>query len=156
MVETAEADSDENGEVLEGAEEDETIGQILTVTEKGFGKRTPIASYRLTNRGAQGVTNIKINEKNGKVAGIAYVFSDDQILLITEQGMIIRVACSDIRSVGRSTQGVRIINIDEDDVVVGAVKVFDKEQPEEGDAVEGEENGEESPDNTPTDDEPIH
>ncbi|MEA2568497.1 MAG: gyrase subunit [Acidobacteriota bacterium] len=155
LVEAAEAETEE-AEVAEGSE-DETIGQILTITEKGFGKRTPISSYRLTNRGAQGVTNIKTTDKNGKVAGIAYVFSDDQILLITEQGMIIRVACSDIRSVGRSTQGVRIINIDEDDVVVGAVKVFDKEQPEdEGDeGVEGDESSEPT-DATPSDDEPIH
>jgi DNA gyrase subunit A len=158
LVDAAEPETEEAevAEVAEGSE-DETIGQILTITEKGFGKRTPIASYRLTNRGAQGVTNIKTTDKNGKVAGIAYVFSDDQILLITEQGMIIRVACSGIRSVGRSTQGVRIINIDEDDVVVGAVKVFDREQPEDenGEEVEGDETSEPA-DTTPSDDEPIH
>ena len=65
-------------------------GQVLTVTEKGFGKRTPVSAYRLQSRGGIGVTNIKTTDKNGKVAGISYVFEDDQVLLITEQGMIIR------------------------------------------------------------------
>jgi DNA gyrase subunit A len=121
--------SDEEEEALI-VEADESVGQILTVTERGFGKRTPISAYRLTRRGAMGVTNIRVNEKNGKVAGIAYVFADEQLLLITEQGMLIRVACSDIRSIGRTTQGVRIINIDEDDRVVGAVKVIDRGEDE--------------------------
>ncbi|MBV9068199.1 MAG: DNA gyrase subunit A [Acidobacteria bacterium] len=102
-------------------------GQVLTVTEKGFGKRTPVSAYRLQSRGGIGVTNIKTTEKNGKVAGISYVFEDDQVLLITEQGMIIRTNVADIRSIGRSTQGVRVINIDENDLVVAAVKLVDKD-----------------------------
>jgi DNA gyrase subunit A len=67
---------------------------MLTVTERGFGKRTPVSMYRLQSRGGMGVTNIKITEKNGKVAGIAHVVGDEQILLITEQGMIIRFGFS--------------------------------------------------------------
>jgi DNA gyrase subunit A len=106
-------------------------GQVLTVTEKGFGKRTPVSAYRLQSRGGIGVTNIKTTEKNGKVAGISYVFEDDQVLLITEQGMIIRTNVADIRSIGRSTQGVRVINIDENDLVVAAVKLVDKDDGEE-------------------------
>jgi DNA gyrase subunit A len=114
-------------------------GQILTVTENGFGKRTPVSMYRLQSRGGMGVTNIKITDKNGKVAGIAHVSGDEQILLITEQGMIIRVNVADLRSMGRATQGVRVINVEENDRVVGAVKLIEKEQPEEnGDGV-GEE-----------------
>ncbi|HEY4639940.1 MAG TPA: DNA gyrase C-terminal beta-propeller domain-containing protein, partial [Thermoanaerobaculia bacterium] len=69
--------------------------------------------------------------KNGKVAGISYVFEDDQVLLITEQGMIIRTNVADIRSIGRNTQGVRVINIDENDSVVAAVKLVDKDDGEE-------------------------
>jgi len=106
-------------------------GQVLTVTEKGFGKRTPVSAYRLQSRGGIGVTNIKTTDKNGKVAGISYVFEDDQVLLITEQGMIIRTNVADIRSIGRSTQGVRVINIDENDLVVAAVKLVDKDDGEE-------------------------
>jgi DNA gyrase subunit A len=129
----AEEEPAENGDAEAEVSMDDQAqyGQILTVTEKGFGKRTPIRAYRLTSRGAQGVTNIKITDKNGKVAGAAHVYAGEQLLLITEQGMMIRVACDDIRSMGRSTQGVRIINIDEDDMVVGAVKVLDREQPED-------------------------
>jgi DNA gyrase subunit A len=107
-------------------------GHILTVTEKGFGKRTPVALYRLQSRGGMGVTNIKITEKNGKVAGISHVTGDEQLMLITEQGMLIRVEVSSLRSMSRSTQGVRIINIDDNDRVVGAVKVNEKETTDDG------------------------
>ena len=122
----AEADN-EDAEVV--ASDDR--GQVLTITEKGFGKRTPVSAYRLQSRGGIGVTNIKTTDKNGKVAGISYVFEDDQVLLITEQGMIIRTNVADIRSIGRNTQGVRVINIDENDSVVAAVKLVDKEDGEE-------------------------
>jgi DNA gyrase subunit A len=128
-------------------------GQVLTVTEKGFGKRTPVSAYRLQSRGGIGVTNIKTTDKNGKVAGISYVFEDDQVLLITEQGMIIRTNVADIRSIGRSTQGVRVINIDENDLVVAAVKLVDKDDAEdEIDAEEDEPTDSEAPD----DDDTIH
>jgi DNA gyrase subunit A len=106
-------------------------GYIFTVTEKGFGKRTPVSAYPVKHRGGYGVIDIKTTERNGSVAGIAHVFDEDQVLLITEQGMIIRVPVDTIRSIGRNTQGVRVINLDESDTVVAAVKVVEKEQPEE-------------------------
>ncbi|HEV7488929.1 MAG TPA: DNA gyrase subunit A [Thermoanaerobaculia bacterium] len=127
-------------------------GQVLTVTEKGFGKRTPVSAYRLQSRGGIGVTNIKTTEKNGKVAGISYVFEDDQVLLITEQGMIIRTNVADIRSIGRSTQGVRVINIDENDLVVAAVKLVDKDDGED----EIPADDAESTDSETPDDDTIH
>jgi DNA gyrase subunit A len=123
-------------------------GQVLTITEKGFGKRTPVSAYRLQSRGGIGVTNIKTTDKNGKVAGISYVFEDDQVLLITEQGMIIRTNVADIRSIGRNTQGVRVINIDENDLVVAAVKLVDKDEGDEEEIAGGEPE--------PTDDDTIH
>jgi len=132
--ETAAADES----VADDAEEseDEVLaaddrGAILTVTESGFGKRTPVGAYRLVHRGGMGVLNIKITEKNGKVAGVAHVVDDDQLLLITEQGMIIRTNVGTIRVMGRSTQGVRVINVEENDRVVAAVKVVEKEQADE-------------------------
>jgi DNA gyrase subunit A len=134
-------------------------GYILTVTEKGFGKRSPVASYRLTNRGAMGVTNIRVTEKNGKVAGIAHVNGDEQILVITEQGMMIRTNVADMRSMGRSTQGVRVINIDEGDTVVGVMKLSadDTDDTPEGENGEtGEGNGEEPAIEPDGDDEPVH
>jgi DNA gyrase subunit A len=117
--------------------EDETTlaaddrGYILTITEKGFGKRTPVTSYRLQRRGGLGLSNLKVTEKNGKVASIAHVSVDEQILLITEQGMMIRTDIESIRVAGRKTQGVRVINIGDDDTVVAAVKLIEREQPEE-------------------------
>jgi DNA gyrase subunit A len=154
--EIVESEPEEGEEIIASDER----GQVLTITEKGFGKRTPVSAYRLQSRGGIGVTNIKTTDKNGKVAGISYVFEDDQVLLITEQGMIIRTNVADIRSIGRNTQGVRVINIDENDLVVAAVKLVDKD---EGDDATGEIDGEidgetlidgESPDasETPADD----
>jgi DNA gyrase subunit A len=160
----------EEGEVVEEAPEpemdeeemlaaaDDARGQILTVTEKGFGKRTPVSMYRLQSRGGMGVTNIKITEKNGRVAGIAHVVGDEQLLLITEQGMIIRVNVGDLRSMGRSTQGVRIINLDENDIVVGSVKVIRETEPEENgeNGDEPVENGETPQTPETPDDDTIH
>ena len=160
------AEGDEAAEEVPLTAVDDIYGTILTVTEKGFGKRTPIRAYRLTSRGAQGVSNIRITDKNGKVAGAAHVHAGDQLLLITEQGMMIRISVDSIRSMGRNTQGVRVINIDDDDTVVGAVKVVDKEQPEdpdaplpengdEGDAGNGDDNDENGDTETPAE-EPVH
>jgi DNA gyrase subunit A len=130
-------------------------GYLLTVTDKGFGKRSPVSSYRLTGRGAMGVINIKTTDKNGKVAGIAHVFDDDQVLIISEQGMIIRFPVSGVRSMGRNTQGVRLINIEEGDKVVAAMKIasVDKEQPDDG---SGEADTVETPAPEPPPDDTVH
>ena len=134
-VVAAEAQGDETMDVADAR------GYIITVTERGFGKRSPVSIYRLQSRGGMGVINIKTTDKNGKVAGIAHVTNDDQLLVISEQGMIIRFPISGVRSMGRNTQGVRLINIDETDRVVAALKLT-KEQVEVG--------GDESPE-TPVD-----
>ncbi len=129
VVEEIESESDEEVATTDNR------GQILTVTEKGFGKRTPVSMYRLQSRGGMGVANIKITERNGKVAGFAHVVGDEQMLLITEQGMIIRITVKDLRSMGRSTQGVRVINVDENDRVVASVKVVSENETEEPETV---------------------
>jgi DNA gyrase subunit A len=147
----------EGSETVDAEGEDETAltaddrGYILTITEKGFGKRTPVLSYRLQRRGGLGLSNVKITDKNGAVAGIAHVGDDDQLLLITEQGMMIRTDVRSIRIAGRKTQGVRIINIDEGDIVVGAVKVVEKEQPEDENGPEDE-----TPETEAPPEEPVH
>jgi DNA gyrase subunit A len=137
-------------------------GFILTITEKGFGKRTPVTSYRLQRRGGLGLSNLKVTDKNGKVASIAHVGVDEQILLITEQGMMIRTDVESIRIAGRKTQGVRVINISDDDTVVAAVKLIEREQPEdngggedgsEGDGAVDETSSEQDPS---SDDEAVH
>ncbi|HYM23475.1 MAG TPA: DNA gyrase C-terminal beta-propeller domain-containing protein, partial [Vicinamibacterales bacterium] len=86
-------------------------GSLLTVTERGYGKRTEIEEYRVQSRGGVGIINIATSDRNGPVVGIAYVQEDDEILLITEQGMIIRMPTNDVRAIGRATQGVRLIDV---------------------------------------------
>ncbi|HEY0787069.1 MAG TPA: DNA gyrase subunit A, partial [Thermoanaerobaculia bacterium] len=109
-------------------------GEILTVTEGGFGKRTAIPEYRLQGRGGSGVINIRRTDKNGPVVGICRVTGDEEMLLITEQGKVIRFATETIRETGRAAQGVRLINVDEGDRVVAAVKLVERDE-------EGVENG---------------
>ncbi len=147
------AEAEEVVEETDGEEEAappaDDRGYILTITERGFGKRTPVTAYRLQRRGGLGVSNIKITEKNGKVAGLVHVGDEEQVLLITEQGMMIRTDVASIRIAGRMTQGVRVINIDEGDTVVGAVKVVDREQPEDEIGPDDE-----TPETSP--EEPVH
>ena len=131
-------------------------GYILTVTERGMGKRTPVGSYPLVHRGGMGVINIKVADKGGKVAGIAHVFDDDQLLLITEQGMIIRTNVKDLRSMGRSTQGVRVINVDENDTVVAAIKLVEKDSGDQGDPTDGEEMPADESNEATEGGEPVH
>ena len=100
----------------------EESNKLLTVCENGFGKRTPISDYRLTNRGGKGVINIKTSERNGRVVGVASVADDDEIVFISRNGIMIRTLSSKISSVGRNTQGVRIMRV-RDDSVVACAKV---------------------------------
>jgi DNA gyrase subunit A len=159
-VEAAEAEPETDEVVADEVVEvsGDARGYIVTVTEKGFGKRTPVGAYPVKHRGGYGVIDIKVNERNGNVAGIAHVFDEDQVLLITEQGMIIRTPVASIRSINRNTQGVRIIHIDENDTVVAAVKVLDREDDketpeasEESESPEVTDIGEEN-----SDEEPVH
>jgi DNA gyrase subunit A len=94
------------------------LGEILVVTDQGFGKRTPIADFRLQRRGGYGITLARLTDKNGKVSAIRHVTEDDEILVVTEKGMLIRMSVAEIRLSGRATQGVRVIRLDDDDRVV--------------------------------------
>jgi DNA gyrase subunit A len=96
---------------------------ILTITENGFGKRTPIAEYRLTGRACKGVINITTSDRNGKVIGIEMVRGDDSIIVTTSKGIAIRTSMRNIREMGRATQGVRIIKIGDADKVTSLAKV---------------------------------
>jgi len=102
-------------------------GTLLTVAQNGYGKRTEIGEYRLQSRGGIGIINIQTTDRNGEVVGIAYVTDDDQVMLITQQGMILRTRAGDIRSIGRATQGVRLIEMEEGDTVVAVAKLAEKE-----------------------------
>ncbi|MBF0494731.1 MAG: DNA gyrase subunit A [Candidatus Omnitrophica bacterium] len=105
---------------------------ILTISEKGFGKRTDFAAYRLQTRGGSGVINMKVVAKNGEVVGIKAVKDEDEIMIITKTGMVVRVAVSGISEVGRSTQGVRVIRLDEKDEVMAVASFVAKEDDEDG------------------------
>jgi DNA gyrase subunit A len=91
---------------------------ILVVTDLGFGKRTAVSEFRLQGRGGYGVALIKLTEKNGNVVGMHHVYEDDQLLLVTEGGILIRMNISEIRRIGRATQGVKLIRLDDGDRVV--------------------------------------
>jgi DNA gyrase subunit A len=103
-------------------------GTLLTVTELGYGKRTSLDEYRVQSRGGVGIKNIEITEKNGKVIGIAQVSeAGRELLLITEQGKILRTPTEDIRAIGRATQGVRLIDLEGEDRLV-SVALVDKDE----------------------------
>ncbi len=97
---------------------------ILTVTENGYGKRSEVNDYRLINRGGSGVTNVKITEKNGKVVNIKVVDENDEIMLISKNGVIIRTSVKSISNVGRNSQGVRVMNLDEGDKVATVATII--------------------------------
>ena len=115
---------------------------LLTVCEKGFGKRTPASDYPLKNRGTQGVITIKTNDRNGKVVGVLTVVDSEDLMLVTDTGRVIRIRVRDIPTRGRNTQGVRLIRIDpasgERVVAVEALSDPGKDGSEPGEA-EGEE-----------------
>jgi len=103
-------------------------GTLLTVTEHGYGKRTEIDEYRVQSRGGVGVINISTSDRNGHVVGVAYVQEGDELLVITQQGMILRMQANDVRAIGRATQGVRLIDIEDDDRVVSIARLVEKEE----------------------------
>ena len=103
-------------------------GTLLTVTERGYGKRTELEEYTVQSRGGLGLINISTSVRNGKVVGIAYVEEGDEVLLITQQGMIIRMPANDVRLIGRGTQGVRLIEMEGEDKVVSVVRLVEKEE----------------------------
>jgi len=106
---------------------------VLTACENGYGKRTAIGEYRLTNRGGKGVINIKTTERNGKVIAVVEAHDDDEMMIMTERGMVIRCPMANVRTIGRATQGVRVITLDEGDraVVVARLAKEDAESAEE-------------------------
>jgi DNA gyrase subunit A len=102
-------------------------GTVLTVTERGYGKRTVLDEYRVQSRGGVGIISIHTSPRNGKVTGVAYVEDDDELMLVTQQGKIIRMVTRDIRPIGRATQGVRLIEIDDQDGVVSIARLVEND-----------------------------
>ena len=112
---------------MEAIEEGMTI---LTVTERGYGKRTELKEYRSQLRGGSGIINIKVTEKNGHVVGIAQVRDEDELMITTNIGKIIRIAMKGVSVIGRNTQGVRLIDVEKEERVTGIAPIAEKEEEE--------------------------
>ena len=118
-----------------GSEADEVIGmitlnseqtadhQVLVVSEKGYGKRSPVDEYRITKRGGKGVKTIQVTDKTGKLIAIKSVKEDDQLMIINRSGMTIRMDLSEMRVLGRATQGVRLIDLRKNDKIAAVARV---------------------------------
>ena len=104
---------------------------ILTVAEGGYGKRTAMDEYRLQSRGGKGIITMKTTDKTGRVIGVQLVTEEDQLMMITNIGKIIRLRIKDIRVIGRNTQGVRLIELEEGERVVSVARLAEKEEEDE-------------------------
>ncbi len=138
---------------------DDLQSNVLVVSEKGYGKRSEIDEYRITNRGGKGVKTINITDKTGNLVAIKSVTDQNDLMIITKNGITIRLNIASLRVMGRATQGVRLINIQENDEIAAVTKV-DHEDEEDLNVISNESlNTENSPEadsnaseNTPTDD----
>ena len=122
----------EDGDYLVGLEVVEKEGLILSISENGFGKRTPLEEYRLTARGRKGVINMKTTPKVGKVVAVLSVKENTDLMIITKDGKIIRLESGEIRQAGRSTQGVRLVRMEEGDQVAAASVIPETEEEKNG------------------------
>jgi DNA gyrase subunit A len=111
---------------------DNEKNSVLTATENGYGKRTPIGEYTPHGRGTQGMIAISTSERNGKLVAAQIVVDEDEIMLINTGGVLIRTRVSEIRDMGRATQGVRLINLGEGEKLVGLERVAETEDEEDG------------------------
>jgi DNA gyrase subunit A len=132
--------------------------QVLVVSETGYGKRSPVDDYRITNRGGKGVKTLQVTDRTGKVIAIKDVTDEDQLMIINRSGITIRTRVSELRVLGRATQGVRLIELREKDRIAAVAKVdselSEEEEPEEGaegPAPDAPENGTEVDNGTPED-----
>ena len=111
------------------------VADILTASENGFGKRTPIGEYTRHGRGTKGMIAIQTSDRNGRVVAATLVTEKDQIMLITTAGVLVRTRVSEIREMGRATQGVTLISVDEGSTLSGVQKIVESEEDEQdGDA----------------------
>ncbi len=136
---------DQDDEVIGMIAVDDPESNILVVSENGYGKRSSIEDYRITNRGGKGVKTINVTEKTGKLVAIKNVTDSDDLMIINKSGIAIRMAVEDLRVMGRATQGVRLIKVREDDSIAAVAKVMhdddEVELDEDGNEIISEENG---------------
>jgi DNA gyrase subunit A len=121
----------EEGDAVVSLEVVRSGGTVLSVTSNGYGKRTTVDEYRLQNRGGKGLIDIKASERNGPVVGVNFLRCEEQVMLITEKGMIIRLNTAEIATIGRNTQGVRLIQLEEGDHLVSVARLAEREDDDE-------------------------
>ena len=131
----------ENDEVIGMVSVNDMESDILVVSEKGYGKRSSLEDYRITNRGGKGVKTLNISDKTGKLVAIKNVDDNNDLMIINKSGIVIRMSVEDLRVMGRATQGVRLINIKEDDSIAAVAKVINEgdENDEDKSEIENEE-----------------
>ena len=120
--------ADENDEVVGMVSISDDEDDVLVVSERGYGKRSKLDDYRITNRGGKGVKTINITDKTGKLVAIKNVTDNDDLMIINKSGITIRMAVADLRVMGRATQGVKLINIKENDEIAAVAKVVHEEE----------------------------
>ena len=113
----------EEGDEVIGMEVLSPGSSILTVSESGYGKRTSETEYRVQGRGGKGLINLNVTPKTGLVVSILQVFDDDDIMVMSDQGNLVRLPVTDIRRIGRNTQGVRLINLTPEQRLIGVVRI---------------------------------
>ncbi|MCM2301195.1 MAG: DNA gyrase subunit A [Flavobacteriaceae bacterium] len=129
--------ADDHDEVVGMVAVDDMESNILVVSEKGYGKQSSLDDYRITNRGGKGVKTINITEKTGYLVAIKNVMEEDDLMIINKSGLTIRIAVADLRVMGRATQGVKLINIKENDSIAAVAKVMPDDE-ENGTVIENE------------------
>jgi DNA gyrase subunit A len=123
------------------SDNDEVVGMVcisnlesnlLVISEKGYGKRSPIADYRITRRGGKGVKTLNITQKTGNLVAIKEVSDNDDLMIINKSGITIRISVSELRVMGRATQGVKVIRLNETDEISSVAKIenIDEEEPQ--------------------------
>ncbi len=142
----------EGGDTVVGAELAKPGATLLTVTENGYGKRTAIEDYRLTHRGGKGVIDIKTSDRNGKVVAMLQVTDADELMLITNKGTLIRTRVADVSVIGRNTQGVRLMGLQQEgEKVVGSTRAPEEREADAAAAVAADQAGGEDDDGGPPD-----
>ncbi len=138
--------ADDADEVVGMIAINDTASEILVVSENGYGKRSSIEDYRITNRGGKGVKTISVTDKTGKLVAIKNVIDSDDLMIINKSGIAIRMAVDSLRVMGRATQGVRLIKVREDDSIAAVAKVMREDDPELDESLQDEDSQ-----NTPVD-----
>jgi DNA gyrase subunit A len=130
--------ADENDEVVGMIAVESDEANVLVVSEKGYGKRSSVADYRITNRGGKGVKTINVTDKTGGLISMKNVTDDDDLMIITKKGITIRMHVDALRVMGRATQGVKLINLKGNDEIAAVAKVYRDRDEEEADELDSD------------------